>query len=144
MIPTVEPAGVSEERLTDHELCELHSELCELPFSSVKSMPHRSRIAVAELLAARQQLAEMRGALSLAIDFIREEGEMSSLSDEKGRARETVIRECWSAINSWIKPGPLPGNGCDESAQRNGMVLATNVLMGMMVGIGPPSVVEAE
>jgi hypothetical protein len=52
---------------------------------------------------------------------------------EKGCAREAVIRECWDAINKYIKPGTLPGNGCDESAQRNGMILASNVLMDMMV-----------
>jgi hypothetical protein len=52
---------------------------------------------------------------------------------EKGCTREAVIRECWDAINKYIKPGMLPGNGCDESAQRNGMILASNVLMDMMV-----------
>ena len=35
----------------------------------------------------------------------------------------------WEAINQWIKPGDLGGNGYDKNAQRNGMILAANVLM---------------
>lgn len=31
-------------------------------------------------------------------------------------------------INQYIKPGELSGNGCDETAQRNGMVLASNIV----------------
>lgn len=34
----------------------------------------------------------------------------------------------WEAINALIKVGPLPGNGCDETAQRNGLILAANIL----------------
>ena len=31
-------------------------------------------------------------------------------------------------INSHIKPGRLQGNGCDDTAQRNGMILAYNLI----------------
>lgn len=27
--------------------------------------------------------------------------------------------------------GPLPGNGTDQSAQRNGLVIATNIILGL-------------
>lgn len=46
--------------------------------------------------------------------------------------RNQIIQECWGQINSCIKPGRLPGNGCDETAERNGIILATNILMEMM------------
>ena len=36
----------------------------------------------------------------------------------------------WDAVDAWIKPGALGGNGCDQTAQRNGLILAANVLMG--------------
>lgn len=37
-------------------------------------------------------------------------------------------KKCWNEINAFIKTGELPGNGCDESAQRNGLVLASNIV----------------
>jgi hypothetical protein len=37
--------------------------------------------------------------------------------------------KCWHAINKMIKRGPLAGDGCDEQSQRNGLVLASNVIM---------------
>jgi hypothetical protein len=55
--PTV--TAVSDERLTGHELRELHAELGAIPFYSTLSMPHRARIAVAELLRARSALADV-------------------------------------------------------------------------------------
>ena len=42
----------------------------------------------------------------------------------------TERQDAWDAVNKWIKTGDLGGNGWDMNAQRNGMVLATNVLMG--------------
>ena len=47
-------------------------------------------------------------------------------------AAKAERQACWDEINSFIKQGPLPGNGCDESAQRNGLVLATNIIMGRL------------
>ena len=35
----------------------------------------------------------------------------------------------WDSVSRWIKPGDLGGNGYDNNAQRNGMILAANVLM---------------
>ena len=37
--------------------------------------------------------------------------------------------KCWNEINVAIKAGPLQGNGCDDTAQRNGLVLASNIIM---------------
>jgi hypothetical protein len=37
-------------------------------------------------------------------------------------------RAAWESITKHIKLGHLQGNGCDETAQRNGLVLAANIL----------------
>jgi len=52
-------------------------------------------------------------------------------------ADDTVVEDAirkdreaaWEEINALIKQGDLPGNGCDESAVRNGLILAANLLM---------------
>lgn len=41
---------------------------------------------------------------------------------------DAAIRVCWEEINKMIVPGELPGNGCDKSAERNGLILAANAL----------------
>ena len=45
--------------------------------------------------------------------------------------RNRVLLECWDRINSQIKPGQLLGNGSDETAQRNGLILAANMILEM-------------
>lgn len=47
-------------------------------------------------------------------------------------AMATECEACWNAINAHIKPGVLPGNGLDQQAQRNGMILASNIVMGRL------------
>ena len=51
-------------------------------------------------------------------------------------------KAAWNAVNAFIKPGDLGGNGCDQNAQRNGLILAANLLKqrleGHSVGIEPP------
>lgn len=36
----------------------------------------------------------------------------------------------WEQINKHIKPGNLGGDGCDKNAERNGLVMATNIVLG--------------
>lgn len=43
---------------------------------------------------------------------------------EAGRIQGRL--ECMEEINALIKTGKLDGNGCDETAQRNGLILAFN------------------
>lgn len=38
-------------------------------------------------------------------------------------------KACWDSVNAAIKRGPLQGSGWDESAERNGLVLASNIIM---------------
>ena len=45
-----------------------------------------------------------------------------------GAARER--QACWDEVNKLIVPGELQGNGCDDAAQRNGLILASNLIMG--------------
>lgn len=42
--------------------------------------------------------------------------------------RRAERRRMWEKINSYIKKGHLDGNGFDKAAQRNGLVLATNII----------------
>jgi hypothetical protein len=49
-----------------------------------------------------------------------------SINVEKIRTDER--RRVWNEINKHIKMGPLQGNGVDATAQRNGLVLATNII----------------
>jgi hypothetical protein len=45
------------------------------------------------------------------------------------RAPEPAAQcDCWETVNAMIKKGPLQGNGCDDTAQRNGIILAANAL----------------
>ena len=46
---------------------------------------------------------------------------------EVGRMHER--REIWKELNSMVKPGHLNGNGCDGTAQRNGIILAANIVI---------------
>jgi hypothetical protein len=46
--------------------------------------------------------------------------------------RRAVIEECWGSVDALIVRGELSGNGCDDSAQRNGIVLAANALHSML------------
>lgn len=38
------------------------------------------------------------------------------------------VCNCWETISALIKPGELSGNGCDKTAERNGLILAANTL----------------
>ena len=62
---------------------------------------------------------------------------MTADGNEVSMARMTRFAElvaakerlsCWNEINAAIKEGPLQGNGCDESSQRNGLILASNIV----------------
>jgi hypothetical protein len=50
---------------------------------------------------------------------------LESLLDEKLRSER---KKMWEQINQHIIKGHLDGNGCDETAQRNGLILATNII----------------
>ena len=43
-------------------------------------------------------------------------------------ARRNAMKNCWELVNGHIRTGELPGNGCDETAHRNGLILATNII----------------
>lgn len=53
-------------------------------------------------------------------------------SPETSRGPENIggaLRACLEEIRSAITHGPVPGNGCDQVAERNGLVLAQNIVM---------------
>ena len=55
------------------------------------------------------------------------------LSGKFGRVWEAIRQDerqkCWDEINAAIPKNPLPGNGWDQSSVRNGLVLASNIVM---------------
>lgn len=58
-------------------------------------------------------------------------GTNERLAAECTKLREELATErqaAFEAVNRFIKPGPLQGNGWDEQAQRNGLTLAANIL----------------
>ncbi len=56
------------------------------------------------------------------------------MNEEEIRRDERT--KCWQAINQWIRMGSLQGNGCDETAKRNGLILAANEIAMMGVNEG--------
>lgn len=46
--------------------------------------------------------------------------------------RQDERQKCWDKINAAIPNGPLPGNGHDQMAERNGLILASNIVMAGM------------
>lgn len=46
--------------------------------------------------------------------------------------RLKILQEAWEKIDALIVPGELPGNGTDGTAERNGLILASNILQQMM------------
>lgn len=43
-----------------------------------------------------------------------------------------TVKACLAVIGNSIAVGPLQGNGCDATAERNGLILASNLLSGML------------
>ncbi len=52
-----------------------------------------------------------------------------------------TLADGWTAITAMVKPGPLPGDGSDKTAERNGLILAANVLAEMLRS-DPPQKIE--
>ncbi|WP_035238109.1 hypothetical protein [Desulfobacter vibrioformis] len=42
------------------------------------------------------------------------------------------LDDAWEAVQEWIIPGELPGDGTDRAAQRNGLVLAADAIRELM------------
>lgn len=54
------------------------------------------------------------------------------LLEQRHSSAADPLQEAWDRINALIVRGNLPGDGTDESAQRNGLVIATNVIDAML------------
>lgn len=67
-----------------------------------------------------------------AYDLGYDKGVEDAPSPTEADQRDAIIRECWDAINANIKEGDLGGSGWDKNAERNGMVLAANILADKM------------
>lgn len=47
----------------------------------------------------------------------------------------SAVKNCWKKINSLIVTGELTGNGWDKTAERNGLILATNAVLNIELNI---------
>lgn len=56
----------------------------------------------------------------------------------RGVGEGNVARACWQRIDDMIIRGPLPGNGTDRTAQRNGLILAANAIYPLAFPDSPP------
>lgn len=45
---------------------------------------------------------------------------------------QQALQDAFDKINSAIVPGVLQGNGLDKTAQRNGLIIAANILQEMI------------
>lgn len=71
-------------------------------------------------------------ALRAADLAISQHEEIERLRTALSEAAIAERKACWEAINKHIASGPLVGgNGTDPNAQRNGMVLACNIIHNM-------------
>lgn len=88
-----------------------------------------------------QELREWEGALS-TVGFLNAAEVVSRAAAEIERlqkALDTEKQAAWDAIQALIVPGELKGNGCDQLAQRNGVILAANELFYRMHPEARPS-----
>ncbi len=53
---------------------------------------------------------------------------VNALSRIEQETEARVLEKVWNEIDAAIKPGILPGNGMDKTAERNGLILATNIV----------------
>ena len=106
------------------------------PVPGLKDDPDFNGLSVREYFAA-QFLAAMLTHPTRSTDGLHECEIACQYADAllaelvKPASRAVVIAErraAWEAITAHIKTGQLQGNGCDETAQRNGLILAANLL----------------
>jgi hypothetical protein len=48
---------------------------------------------------------------------------------------EALLHRVWCDLDKMIVRGELQGNGCDMTAQRNGIILAANLVFNMEEGL---------
>jgi len=54
-------------------------------------------------------------------------------------ARSAALEEVWRSIDARIAQGALSGNGADKTAERNGLVLAANIVRELIDATGVDS-----
>lgn len=64
--------------------------------------------------------------IELNDDFGSKEMRVERLASLLKKHSIDTLQRCWDEINKKIKIGSLPGNGTDESAERNGLIITTN------------------
>jgi len=71
----------------------------------------------------------------LMVEIERQTAEAKPSRTNDGLNAEEIKRQererVWHKINKQIKVGDLQGDGCDETATRNGLIKATNIIFNM-------------
>lgn len=65
--------------------------------------------------------------LRVAFDEIQRLHSDQAVLEEKIRSDER--QKCWEEVAAAIAPGDLPGDGTDRTAERNGLIKATNIIV---------------
>lgn len=53
--------------------------------------------------------------------------------EQSGENEEHLgLQKAWNILTAMVSPGVLQGNGCDETAKRNGIILAANAIAAAM------------
>jgi hypothetical protein len=84
----------------------------------------------ARILGRIAHLESERDPYRNLLDIETRDARIKDLESRLDSIRQAIIDECYREIDKHIKRGELQGNGCDDTAQRNGMVLACNILHG--------------
>jgi hypothetical protein len=128
-------------------------QLADARYREIEKLIAERDSATFRLVTAESQRDEAMTLLNAACDAAEADWKAKAIEAERGRLaavdrllsiRKDTIQECWNLITSHVQAGSLQGNGCDDTAQRNGMILAANVLyhLGVAVEAVHPSVVE--
>lgn len=106
--------------------------LCDLALRALSApAPQQTAPEHQELIARANKLFErIKASLPYADRF--ELGNiLEALSRSLEDGRRAGLKEVEVKLDSMIVRGDLPGNGCDKSAERNGLILAYNAVWEM-------------
>ncbi len=106
-----------------------HKDLVEIAaqIGSIADMPHRAIADMVEKFDPHQDLNEITVGELLSM------AKTAEIKTIEKNAYQRGVQDSWKAVNKGIISGNLPGNGIDKTAQRNGMILASNAISDLMV-----------
>jgi hypothetical protein len=92
---------------------------------SEKLRATNKRLLIANLPTAREEYELQIELTALRTEVAQRDAELAALREQ---AERDSMQKCLYLINAHIKQGHLTGNGLDQSAERNGLILASNIV----------------